>query len=112
VSPSLYEGFGLPAAEAMACGTPVIATDAGALPEVVAHQETGIIVPAADERALADAVESLLGDRERCRRMGEAGRARVLERFTWERHARGLEALYTDVAASRSAVSALVTGTA
>jgi glycosyltransferase involved in cell wall biosynthesis len=97
VSPSLYEGFGLPAAEAMASGTPVIASDAGALPEVVAHLETGIIVPAADERALADAIASLLDDPERCRRMGEAGRARVLGRFTWEQHARGIEALYTRV---------------
>ena len=97
VSPSLYEGFGLPAAEAMACGTPVIATSAGALPEVVADGETGVIVPPADERALADAMASLLADPERCRRMGAAGRERVLERFTWEQHARGLEALYDDV---------------
>ena len=74
VSPSLYEGFGLPAAEAMACGTPVIATSAGALPEVVADGETGLIVPAADERALAGAMAALLSDPERCRRMGEAGR--------------------------------------
>jgi len=94
VSPSLYEGFGLPAAEAMACGTPVIASDAGALPEVVAHLETGVIVPSADARVLADAIGSLLADPERCRRMGEAARARVLSRFTWDQHARGVEALY------------------
>ncbi|MEX0750866.1 MAG: glycosyltransferase family 4 protein [Dehalococcoidia bacterium] len=94
VSPSLYEGFGLPAAEAMACGTPVIASDAGALPEVVAHLETGVIVPAASAAALAEAIGALLADPERCRRMGEAGRARVLDRFTWERHAGEVEALY------------------
>ncbi|HZP55975.1 MAG TPA: glycosyltransferase family 4 protein [Dehalococcoidia bacterium] len=102
VSPSLYEGFGLPAAEAMACGTPVIATDAGALPEVVADGETGIIVPAADVHALAAAMGALLADRERCRRMGGAGRERVLREFTWGRHARGLEALYEETRARRA----------
>jgi glycosyltransferase involved in cell wall biosynthesis len=103
VSPSLYEGFGLPAAEAMACGTPVVATSAGALPEVVADGETGVIVRPADERALADALASLLADPERCRHMGQAGVARVRERFTWERHARSLEALYRQVIAARGA---------
>jgi glycosyltransferase involved in cell wall biosynthesis len=102
VSPSLYEGFGLPAAEAMACGTPVIATSAGALPEVVADGETGVIVRPADERALADAMASLLAHAERCRVMGTAGRERVIERFTWEQHARGLETLYGDVLRRRA----------
>jgi glycosyltransferase involved in cell wall biosynthesis len=100
VSPSLYEGFGLPAAEAMASGTPVIASDAGALPEVVAHHETGVIVPAADHRALAATITSLLEDPERCERMGEAGTARVHDRFTWRHHARGLEAFYANVLGS------------
>ena len=81
--------------------TPVIATSAGALPEVVADGETGLIVPAGDERALADAMASLLADSERCRRMGEAGRARVIERFTWQRNAHELEALYQEVRAPR-----------
>ncbi|HEX5474906.1 MAG TPA: glycosyltransferase, partial [Vicinamibacterales bacterium] len=103
VSPSLYEGFGLPAAEAMACGTPVIATNAGALPEVVADGETGVIVPRADERALAGAMASLLADPERGRRLGAAGRERVLERFTWHRNARALEALYAEVTAGARA---------
>jgi glycosyltransferase involved in cell wall biosynthesis len=100
VSPSLYEGFGLPAAEAMACGMPVIATSAGALPEVVADGETGVIVRPGDERALAAAMASLLADRERCRAMGAAGRERVVERFTWQRNARELEALYAALGAT------------
>ncbi|MFK0251522.1 glycosyltransferase family 4 protein [Amycolatopsis azurea] len=58
--PSLFEGFSLPAAEAMACGTPVVATTAGALPEVVG--DAGILVPPGDAGALADAINTLLGD--------------------------------------------------
>jgi glycosyltransferase involved in cell wall biosynthesis len=106
VSPSLYEGFGLPAAEAMACGTPVVATDAGALPEVVEHGETGLIVPAADERALADAIGSLLADHDLCRRMGAAGASRVRERFTWRHTATTLDALYRQVTGTRPAQGA------
>jgi glycosyltransferase involved in cell wall biosynthesis len=101
LSPSLYEGFGLPAAEAMACGTPVIATSAGALPEVVADGVTGIIVPPANEHALADAIVRLLTDGDERGRMGAAGHARVLERFTWARNAQALEALYADVTSAR-----------
>jgi glycosyltransferase involved in cell wall biosynthesis len=98
VSPSLYEGFGLPAAEAMACGTPVIASDGGALPEVVADGVTGRIVPKGDAAALADAIADLLEDPEACRAMGEAGHRRVLERFTWAKTAAATEALYHEVA--------------
>jgi glycosyltransferase involved in cell wall biosynthesis len=101
VSPSLYEGFGLPAAEANASGAPVIATDAGALPEVIADGETGVIVRAGDAAALAEAIDGLLADPARCRALGEAGRARVLERFTWGHHASAAAALYRDVIAGR-----------
>jgi glycosyltransferase involved in cell wall biosynthesis len=101
VSPSRYEGFGLPAAEAMACGTPVIATNAGALPEVVADGETGVIVPPGDAHGLADAMASLMADPARCRRMGEAGVVRVRERFTWEGCAQKLDGIYRQVVECR-----------
>lgn len=85
VSPSLYEGFGLPAAEAMACGTAVIATTAGAFPEFIDDGRTGILVPPGDPEALAAAIKSLLLDPERCLRMGAAASEHIRSYFTWER---------------------------
>ena len=84
VVPSLYEGFSLPAVEALACRTPLVATTAGALPEVVGpHGETALHVPPADPEALAAAIAAILDDPVLAARLGAAGRARVLERFTW-----------------------------
>ncbi|OGO50725.1 MAG: hypothetical protein A2148_01605 [Chloroflexi bacterium RBG_16_68_14] len=97
VSPSLYEGFGLPAAEAMACGTPVVATQAGALREIVEDGVSGLLVPAAQVEPLAEAIRELLEDPERCREMGEAGARRVRERFNWHRTAEETLALYEEV---------------
>lgn len=94
VSPSLYEGFGLPACEAGACGTAVVATTAGALPEVVEDGVTGLLVPPGDADALACAIKTLLQDFPRARAMGEAGRKRVERLFTWRECARKTEALY------------------
>jgi glycosyltransferase involved in cell wall biosynthesis len=99
VIPSLEEGFGIPAAEAMGCGTPVIASDAGGLPEVVEHGVTGLVVPRGDTNALAAAMESLLGDPVRRRRMGVAGRERALRLFDWERTAEQFEDIYRDIGA-------------
>ena len=81
VLPSLYEGFGLTALEAMACGTPVVVSDRGALPEVVG--EAGLYVDPTDPVAIADAVERAIGDAD----LGAAGRDRAA-RFSWERTAR------------------------
>ena len=97
VSPSLYEGFGLPAAEALACGTPVIATTAGALPEIVEDGVSGLLVPPGEVAPLAEALRTLVDDPARCRAMGEAGARRIRKRFSWRRTAEETLALYQDV---------------
>jgi glycosyltransferase involved in cell wall biosynthesis len=99
VVPSLEEGFGIPAAEAMGCEVPVVASDAGGLPEVVEHGVTGVIVPRGDTEALAEAIGSLLADPARRRQMGMAGRARALRLFDWDRTAEQFERLYLEVGA-------------
>jgi glycosyltransferase involved in cell wall biosynthesis len=101
VSPSLYEGFGLPAVEAMACGTPVIATTAGAFPETIVDGETGVLVPPADSNALADAIASLLGDPQRRALMAAAGVKRVEGRFSWRVCATRTAELYEEVVRTR-----------
>jgi glycosyltransferase involved in cell wall biosynthesis len=84
VVPSLYEGFSLPAVEAMSCGVPLVATTGGALPEVVGHNAgAGLLVPPGDAGALAGAIDQLLGDAALRRKFGAAGRRRALDRFTW-----------------------------
>jgi glycosyltransferase involved in cell wall biosynthesis len=99
VVPSLYEGFGLPAAEAMACGVPVIATTGGALPEVVGN--AGILVPPGKAEALAAAIKQLLNDEEIQQRMSEAGRKRVEEKFNWEQAATRTLDVYQEVLKTR-----------
>ncbi len=83
--PSHREGFGVVCAEAMAHGRPVVAGDVGGLRDLVVHEETGLLVPPRNVGALREALERLLADRELRRRMGEAGRARIAEHFTWQR---------------------------
>jgi glycosyltransferase involved in cell wall biosynthesis len=79
--PSTYEGFGLPAAEAMSCGTPVLSTTAGALPEVVG--DAGILIPPADSAALTDAIALLLDNPDKRTEYSILGRKRILENFSW-----------------------------
>lgn len=95
VVPSLVEGFGLPALEAMASGTPVLASHASSLPEVVG--EAGVLVNPYDERALTGAMRDLLSDEARRRRLAEAGRMRAAG-FTWQRAARRTLQVYEEAA--------------
>jgi glycosyltransferase involved in cell wall biosynthesis len=81
VVPSLYEGFSIPAVEALACGTPLVASRAGALPEVVG--DCGVLVEPGDSSGMADALRGLLDDPSRRAALGAAGRRRVEERYTW-----------------------------
>jgi glycosyltransferase involved in cell wall biosynthesis len=95
--PSLYEGFGLPAAESMACGTPVVATSAGALPEVVGEDGTGVLVPPRDARALAMAIRRVLEDGDQRERMAKAGRERVENLFSWRKVAERTVEVYKEL---------------
>ncbi|MHA2433737.1 MAG: glycosyltransferase family 4 protein [Candidatus Thorarchaeota archaeon] len=98
VVPSLYEGFGFPAAEAMSCGVPVISTTAGALPEVVGPDgEAGMLVPPGDSHALAAAIRRLMTDDLLKRKMGVAARKRVEANFTWEEAAKKTVAVYEEL---------------
>lgn len=94
--PSLYEGFGLPALESMACGTPVIGSTAASIPEVVG--EAGLLVSPSDVRAWHDALVAVIASRERASDMRRAGLARA-EGFTWERTAAHTAAIYRNLAA-------------
>ena len=94
VIPSLYEGFGMPAGEAMACGVPVISSTGGALPEVVG--DAGILVAPGDAEALRQAIETLLDDPQRRRRLAEAGLERVRNALTWRRAAEKTVSVYRE----------------
>lgn len=94
VVPSLYEGFGLPAAEAMACGVPLVSTSGGALPEVVG--DVGIIVPPADAGALAREIIYLLNNPDQRKKMAQAGIERVDADFNWSKAAADMVAVYRE----------------
>lgn len=93
--PSLYEGFGLPPLEAMACGTPVIVSSRSSLPEVVG--EAGILADPEDEEAWGKVMEQVLTDKDLARRMKADGLRQAAE-FSWERVARETLSLYREVA--------------
>lgn len=94
VVPSVYEGFGLPAAEAMSCSTPVISTTAGALPEIVGN--AGILVPPADTRALVEAIAGLLDNPGKRAHLGKIGRERIRQMFNWENTAKETAEVYRE----------------
>jgi glycosyltransferase involved in cell wall biosynthesis len=94
VIPSIYEGFGLPAAEAMACGVPVVSTTAGALPEVVG--DAGILVPSADTKALAEAISALVVSPNKRKHLSEMGRKRIVQMFNWRNTAQRTVDVYAE----------------
>jgi glycosyltransferase involved in cell wall biosynthesis len=95
VVPSLYEGFGLPAGEAMACGVPVISTNGGALPEVVG--DAGIQVPTGDSEALVNAITELLESPTKRQHFAQLGRQRILNKFCWNVAAKQMTRYYHQV---------------
>ena len=95
--PSLYEPLGIVNLEAMACGTAVVGSRVGGIPEVVADGDTGLLVPVDDPAELAAALNSLLADPDRAAAMGAAGRKRALAEFSWDAIAAQTAALYTDL---------------
>lgn len=109
VFPSTYEGFGLPVLEGMSLGTPVLASDAAALPEVVGAG--GRLVPVHDADAWVDGMTLMLHDGEERQRLTEAGHARVAE-FTWQRTARDTIAAYRAACAPSAASTAAPPGPA
>jgi starch synthase len=94
--PSLYEPLGIVNLEAMACGTAVVASRVGGIPEVVADGETGLLVPPNDPAALADALSTLLRDPDLAAAMGQRGRKRAVAEFGWEAIAAQTAALYAE----------------
>ncbi len=99
ITPSLYEGFGLPAAEAMSCGAPVVVTDGGALPEVVG--DAGVIVPRGDSAALASAIAELLDNPGLRADLGVSARHRARKTFSWDRAAVAYDAVLRRAIARR-----------
>jgi len=95
--PSLYEPLGIVNLEAMACGTAVVASRVGGIPEVVADGETGLLVPLDDPAALAYGLNTLLGDPDRSRWMGQQGRKRAIAEFGWQAIAVQTAALYAEL---------------
>lgn len=95
VVPSLYEGFGLPAGEAMACGVPVICSDGGALPEVLG--DAGVLVPRGDAGAIAGALVELLEDPAKRNALGTAARQRIVDKFCWRLAAQQMTDYYRQV---------------
>ncbi len=102
VCPSLYEPLGIVNLEAMACGTAVVGSRVGGVPEVVADGQTGLLVPPGDPAALAKASNALLADPALATEMGRRGRARAEAEFGWPAIAAQTAALYAELAGSRA----------
>ena len=95
--PSIYEPLGIVNLEAMACGTAVVGSRTGGIPEVVADGETGLLVPPAEPEPLAEALNALIRDPDRAAAMGQAGRKRAVAEFGWATIAAQTAALYAEL---------------
>jgi alpha-maltose-1-phosphate synthase len=104
--PSLYEPLGIVNLEAMACGTPVVGSRVGGIPEVVPDAQTGLLVPPGDHVLLAEALTSLLSDPARATALGQLGRQHVAAEFSWASIAGQTAALYTELARTTEAPGA------
>lgn len=103
VVPSTDEGLGMVAIEALLCETPVVAFDSGGLRDIIQHEKTGILVAAGDRKALARAVDSLIGSETRAADLGKAGRLYALAAFAPESSARKYADIYRQLAGGRPA---------
>lgn len=97
ILPSYSEGIPKVILEAMACELPVVATPVGGIPEAVAHEDTGFLVPVGDRQALASSILALAENRDLRRSMGEAGRKRAQAAFRWDKFASDASELYCSV---------------
>ncbi len=97
VSASRSESFGLAIAEAMASGVPVVATETEGAREIISHQQSGLLVPVKAVEQMAAALAELLEDADKRRRLGEAGRASIAERFSLERMIAATEKIYQEI---------------
>jgi len=97
ILPSNREGLGQVLLEALACGVPVVASDAGGIPEIIEHRFSGLIFPVADSGTLASNIRSLLEDQRLATSLGQAGEALARERFSNTRMAEEHSAVYRGV---------------
>jgi len=105
VNTAWREAFGMVVVEAAACGKPVVGTRAGGIPEIITHGEDGYLFPVRDEAALAGLLTDLVRDPALRARLGDAGRANVLKRFSIAAQARAMEEVYREVAGVRKGTS-------